>query len=66
MFVSAVMSCLMLLRQVLPRAVSRADWTAGNNSATSVPMIAITTNNSTSVKARLTLAHYGQLDPVKP
>ena len=44
------MSCLRLLRQVLPRAVSRADCTAGSNSATSVPMIAITTNNSTSVK----------------
>ena len=52
MLVSAVMSCFMLLRQVLPRAVSRADCTAGNKSATNVPMIAITTNNSTSVKPR--------------
>jgi hypothetical protein len=32
------------------RAASRADCTAGSNNATSAPMIAITTNSSTSVK----------------
>ena len=50
MLVSANCNCRMLLRQVLPRAVSRAACTAGNRSATNVPMIAITTSNSTSVK----------------
>jgi hypothetical protein len=50
MFIRAVISCFMLLRQVLPRAVSRAAWTAGKSSATSVPMIAITTSSSTNVK----------------
>jgi hypothetical protein len=34
------------------RAASRAAWTAGNNSAIKIPMIAITTNNSTKVNAR--------------
>jgi hypothetical protein len=34
-----------------PRAASRADWTAGKSNATSTPMMAITTSNSTSVKA---------------
>ena len=33
------------------RADSRAACTAGSNRATSTPMIAITTNSSTSVKA---------------
>src|SRR5215207_450488 len=42
----------MLLLQLMRRAASRADCTAGRSSATSVPMIAITTSNSTSVKAR--------------
>src|SRR3954447_8127277 len=32
------------------RALSRADCTAGKSSATSTPMMAITTNSSTSVK----------------
>src|SRR3972149_6239745 len=36
----------------LSRAASRAAWIAGNNSATRMPMIAVTTNNSTSVKPR--------------
>src|SRR6478672_820439 len=34
------------------RAASRATCTAGSSSATSTPMIAITTSSSTSVKAR--------------
>src|SRR4051812_39079141 len=33
------------------RADSRADWTAGSNKATKTPMMAMTTNSSTSVKA---------------
>jgi hypothetical protein len=41
---------LKLLLQLIRRAASRAACTAGNNSPTSTPMIAITTNNSTSVK----------------
>ena len=32
------------------RAASRACWTAGNSNATRIPMMAITTNSSTSVK----------------
>jgi hypothetical protein len=32
------------------RAASRAAWTAGKSKATSTPMMAMTTNNSTSVK----------------
>src|SRR5262245_36898722 len=43
--------CLRLFEQEFLRAASRADCTAGSNSATSTPMIAITTNNSTSVNA---------------
>jgi hypothetical protein len=35
------------------RADSRADWTAGRRRPTSVPMMAITTSNSTNVKARV-------------
>ena len=42
----------MLLQQLDRRDDSRARCTAGNSSATSVPMIAITTNSSTSVNAR--------------
>jgi hypothetical protein len=45
-------SCLKLLRQADRRAASRADYTAGNRRPTSVPMIAITTSSSTSVKPR--------------
>src|SRR5262245_25468012 len=37
---------------LLRRDASRADCTAGKSSATSTPMIAITTSNSTSVKPR--------------
>src|SRR6056297_214114 len=36
-------------------AASRAAWTAGNNSPTRTPMIAITTSSSTRVKPRRTL-----------
>jgi hypothetical protein len=41
-----------LFEQLERRAASRAAWTAGNSSATSTPMMAITTSSSTSVKAR--------------
>src|SRR4051812_6070543 len=41
----------MLLLHDKRRADSRADWTAGSNSATRTPMIAITTSNSTKVNA---------------
>jgi hypothetical protein len=34
-------------------ADSRAAWTAGNNKPTKIPMMAMTTNNSTSVNPRL-------------
>jgi hypothetical protein len=40
---------LTLFEQDALRAASRAPWTAGKSSATSVPMIAITTRSSTSV-----------------
>src|SRR6056297_192412 len=39
-----------LFWQVIRRAASRADCTAGNKSPTRMPMIAITTNSSTRVK----------------
>jgi hypothetical protein len=42
-----------LFPQLIRRAASRADCTAGNNNPTITPMIAITTNNSTNVKACL-------------
>ena len=48
----AMPTCFMLFAQCVRRAASRAACTAGNNSAIKIPMIAITTNNSTSVKAR--------------
>src|SRR4051794_37880027 len=41
---------LILLWHFARRAASRAAWIAGNSNATKIPMIAITTNNSTSVK----------------
>src|SRR3954453_8465888 len=44
--------CLRLLLHDIRRAASRADCTAAKSSATSRPMIAITTNSSTSVKPR--------------
>jgi len=43
-------SCFKLLLHCDRRAASRADCTAGRSSATSTPIIAITTSNSTSVK----------------
>ena len=43
--------CLRLLAHCDRRAASRAACTAGNNSAIKIPMIAITTNNSTNVNA---------------
>src|SRR5262245_32863135 len=42
----------MLLAHLARREAARADWMAGNNSAMRVPMMAITTNNSTNVKPR--------------
>src|SRR6266478_2795804 len=44
--------CFKLLRHWLRRALSRADCTAGKIKAIRIPMIAITTSNSTKVKAR--------------
>jgi hypothetical protein len=44
--------CLTLFEQLILRAASRAAWTAGSNRPTKIPMIAMTTSNSTSVKAR--------------
>jgi hypothetical protein len=38
--------------QPLRRAASRAAWIAGSNSATNMPMMAITTNSSTRVNPR--------------
>jgi hypothetical protein len=37
------------LEQLIRRADSRADWTAGNSNDTSTPMMAMTTSSSTSV-----------------
>jgi hypothetical protein len=42
----------MLLVQLVRRAASRADCTAGSRSPTRVPMMAITTSSSTRVNAR--------------
>jgi hypothetical protein len=39
----------MLLEHCERRAASRAAWIAGNSKATKIPMMAITTNNSTKV-----------------
>src|SRR6056297_1871860 len=41
-----------LFWQDIRRAASRADWTAGSNKPTRMPMIAMTTSNSTKVNAR--------------
>ncbi len=46
----AIACCLAFDWQLKRRAASRADWTAGNNSPTSTPMMAITTRSSMSVK----------------
>ena len=48
---AATASCRKLFEHWLRRAASRADWIAGSNSATRMPMIAITTRSSTSVEA---------------
>jgi hypothetical protein len=44
--------CFMLLLHDDRRAASRACWTAGNNNAINTAIMAITTNNSISVKPR--------------
>ena len=44
--------CFSLLMHCARRAASRAAWTAGSKRAINTAMIAITTNNSISVKAR--------------
>ena len=51
-WMTASASCRRLFRQLERRDDSRAFCTAGNKRATSVPMIAITTSSSTSVKPR--------------
>jgi len=43
---------LMLLEQLMRAAASRTFWTAGRRRPIRMAMIAITTNNSISVKAR--------------
>jgi len=43
-------TCLRLLLQDILRAASRAAWTAGSSNPTKIPIIAITTKSSTSVK----------------
>ena len=48
----AVASCFMLLEHDARLALSRAACTAGNSNPTRIPIIAITTRSSTSVKAR--------------
>jgi hypothetical protein len=45
-------TCRILLAHVARRPASRAACTAGKSSASNTPMIAITTNSSTIVKAR--------------
>src|SRR5439155_17265000 len=47
----AIPNCLRLFVHFVRRADSRAACTAGKSSATSTPIIAITTSNSTNVKA---------------
>lgn len=55
----------MLLPHCIRRAASRAACTAGNNKPTKIPMIAMTTNNSTNVKPwRFEVClHFMALDP---
>jgi hypothetical protein len=43
----------MLLEHCIRRAASLAAWTAGSSNPTNTPMMAMTTNNSTSVKPAL-------------
>ena len=52
MIKAAKPSCFRLFWHCATRAASRAACTAGNNSAMRIPMMVMTTNNSTSVKAR--------------
>jgi hypothetical protein len=40
-----------LLLHCVRRAASRAAWTAGSSNAIKIPMIVMTTSNSTKVKA---------------
>jgi hypothetical protein len=44
--------CLRWFAHCVRRAASRAAWTAGNKIAIRIPMIAMTTNSSTSVNPR--------------
>ena len=53
---SASPNCLMLFAHCSLRADSRAACTAGKSSPTRIPMIVMTTNNSTSVNPRRALA----------
>src|SRR6185369_15330585 len=46
----ARLTCLRLLKQVVSRPFSLARLSAGKSSAARIPMIAMTTNNSISVK----------------
>ena len=45
-------NCRRLFTQAARREASRAAWIAGSSNDTKMPMIAITTSNSTSVKPR--------------
>lgn len=49
-FVTAMATCRILFEQADRLDASRAAWMAGSSSATRMPMIAITTSNSTNVK----------------
>jgi len=51
----ASMICLLLFQSMELWALSLARARAGNNSAANMAMMAITTNNSMSVKPRMTL-----------
>ncbi len=44
--------CFRLLMQVVRRAASRTDWTAGNSSPIKTPMMVITTSSSMRVNPR--------------
>src|SRR4051812_18999869 len=54
-------TCLRLLTHCARRAASRADWIAGSNNATRIPIMAMTTSSSTSVKPRWFLFMVGAL-----
>jgi hypothetical protein len=53
-FNAAIPTCLKLFVQLIRLAASRAAWTAGKSNPTSMPMIAMTTSNSTKVNPLLT------------